>query len=90
MTRRRVSLNPPVVMWAAILGSVLLLATLLVLGWQEDAWAAAAAVLLLSCVFVCVWAAAQGRRSEREVQQAVARLAESREADARGRRSGGR
>ena len=67
------------VMWAAIGGSIALLGVLLALGWDDGAWAAAAGVLLVSCVFVCIWAVAQGRVTDREVRRAVARLAAARE-----------
>ena len=72
-------------MWAAIGGSVALLGVLLALGWGDRAWATAAGVLLLACVFVCIWAAAQGRVAEREVRRAVARLAAARQEDERRR-----
>ena len=72
-------------MWAAIVGSVALLGVLLALGWGDRAWRTAAGVLLLSCVFVCIWAVAQGRTAEREVRRAVARLAAARREDQRRR-----
>lgn len=66
-------------MWAAIGLSAALGGILIALGWASgDAWATAAAVMLLACVAVCVWGVAQGRRAEREVDRAIARLAETR------------
>lgn len=67
------------VMWAAIGGSVALLGALLAIGWDDGAWAAAAGVLLVACVLACAWTAAQGRATDREVRDAVARLAAARE-----------
>jgi hypothetical protein len=68
-------------MWAAIAGSIALLVVLLLLGWDDGAWSAAAGVLLLSCVLVCVFAALQGRTAAREVSRAVEQLAMQRAAD---------
>ena len=85
MSRDRSRWNPRVVMWSAIGGSIALLGALLALGWDDDAWATAAGVLLLSCVFVCIFAALQSRSTDREVRRAVARLAAAREAGERRR-----
>ena len=78
--------NPRRTMWSAIAGTLVLLGVLLALGWGDDAWAAAAGVLLLSCLLVCLFATLQGRRTDREVQRALARLAAQREADRQRRR----
>lgn len=77
------------VMWAAILGSVALLGVLLFLGWHDRAGATAAGFLLLACVFVCIWTAAQGRATDREVRRVVATLAAVREAARRRATPGG-
>ena len=72
-------LTPRLIMWVAIGLSVALGGILIALGWASgDAWATAAAVMLLACVAVCVWGAVQGRRAEREVDRVIARLVESR------------
>ena len=65
-------------MWAAIAVSTALLLVLLAQGWGGRAWSLAAGVLLLSCIAVCAWAAIIGNRSSREVDRAIARLAETR------------
>jgi hypothetical protein len=70
-------------MWAGIAASALLLLVLLARGWGGTAWTAAAAVLLLICAATCVWAGAIGRRSERDVKEAVERLAATRRAGPR-------
>lgn len=88
MNRRRTPASPRLVMWTAIGGSVALLGVLLALGWQDRAWTTAAGTLLLACVFVCIWAAAQGRTTEREVRRAVARLAAARNSTSARRSSG--
>ena len=80
MNRQRRPLPQLLVMWAAIFGSLMLLAVLLFLGWHDDAWTVAAGALLVSCVFVCLWAVAQGRRTDRDVRNAVAQLVEARKA----------
>jgi hypothetical protein len=85
MNRRRRPASPRLVMWAAIGGSIALLGVLLALGWQDRAWTTAAGTLLLACVFVCIWAAAQGRTTEREVRRIVARLAAARHEEDRRR-----
>lgn len=85
MNRQRTPWNLRLVMWSAIGGSIALLGVLLALGWGDDAWAAAAGVLLLACVFVCIFATVQSRVTDREVRCAVARLAATREADERSR-----
>ena len=77
--------NPRLVMWSAIGGSIALLGVLLALGWEDDAWAAAAGVLFLACVFVCIFSLWQSASTDREVRRAVARLAAVREADERRR-----
>ena len=77
--------NPRLVMRSAIAGSMGLLGVLLALGWDEDAWATAAGVLLLACVGVCVFALLQSRITDREVRRAIARLAATREAEERRR-----
>ena len=66
-------------------GTIALLGVLLALGWDDDAWATAAGVLLLACVFVCIFTGVQSGNTDREVRRAVARLAAAREADGRGR-----
>ena len=73
------------VMWAAIAGSTAVLGALLAIGWDDGAWAAAAGVLLVSCVFVCIWAVTQGRVTDREVGRAVARLSTARDEQSRRR-----
>ena len=73
--------NPQRTMWAAIGGSFVLLGVLLALGWGHVAWSAAASVLLLSCILVCLFAVLQSRTTDREVRDAVARLAAQREAE---------
>lgn len=88
MSPHSAPLRPLVVMWATIFGSLMLLAVLLFLGWHDDAWTIAAGTLLLSCVFVCLWAVAQGRRTDRDVRDAVARLVEARKAADRGSKQG--
>lgn len=89
MKPRREPWNPRRTMWTAIGGSVALLGVLLLLGWDDGARATAAGVLLLSCVLVCVFAALQGRSTDREVGQAVVRIAAQREADEQRRRPKG-
>ena len=86
MNAHRRPWNPRPTMWTAIGASIVLLGVLLALGWGDDAWSAAAGVLLLSCLLVCVFAALQSRSTDREVQRAVARLAAQREADEQRRR----
>jgi len=71
-------------MRAAIVGALALLAVLLLLGWGDGAWAVAAGVLLLSCVFVCLWAVAESRRTDRDVRRAVDQLVDARKAALRG------
>ena len=85
MNTDRAPSNPRVVMWSAIGGSIALLGALLALGWDDAAWSTAAGVLLLACIGVCIFAAAQSRSTDREVRRAVARLAAAREADERRR-----
>ena len=78
MNRHRIRRNPRLVMWTAIAGSIALVGVLLAVGWEERAWTTAAGTLLVASVFVCIWAAAQGRATEREVRRAVARIAAAR------------
>ncbi|MGD9795497.1 MAG: hypothetical protein AB7V43_18690 [Acidimicrobiia bacterium] len=73
--------TPRIVMWGAIGGSMALLGVLLLLGLNGGAWTIAGAVLLGSCVIVCIWAGHEGTIAEREVRDAVARLAATRQHD---------
>ena len=86
MNARRRRWNPRRTMWTAIGGSIALLGVLLARGWDDNAWSAAAGVLLVSCILVCVFAAQQSRGTERDVRDAVARLAAQRRADEERRR----
>lgn len=83
MNRRDIPRSPRLVMWAAIGGSFALLGVLLARGWEDRAWPTAAGVLLLACVFVCVWAAMQAGTAEREVRRAIDRMAAARREDER-------
>lgn len=78
--------NPRRTMWSAIGGSVVLLGALLVLGWDDDAWVAAAGVLLVSCLLVCMFALLQSRSTDRQLRRAVVLLAAQRHADEQRRR----
>jgi hypothetical protein len=75
-------------MWTAIAVSAALLGALLELGWGDDAWTVAAGFLLVACVAVCVVAGLQSRAADREVRQAIERLAAMRAND-RARRTPG-
>ena len=66
------------VMWVGIGASALLLIALTARGWGRDAWGAAAGMLFLVCVGVCVWAAVASERSMREVREVAERLAAAR------------
>ena len=70
-------------MWAAIVLSGALAVALRARGWDERAWQAAAGVLVVSCLAVCVWSAVIANRCDREVRDAVQRLAEARRRDTR-------
>lgn len=74
-------------MWTAIIASGALLGLLLTLGWGDRAWTTAAATLLVACVLVCIWAATQGRATEREVRRAIDRIAAARHEEQRRRAS---
>jgi hypothetical protein len=69
------------VMWAGLATAALLLVVLLAQGWGSDACGAAAGLLLLVCIAVCVWAAVVGERSARAVRDEIARLATARHQD---------
>jgi hypothetical protein len=88
MNRHPTPMKARIVMWAAIAGSLALLGVLLALGWGEGAWTTAAGVLLLACVFVCIWAGVQSRTTDREVRRAVARIATARQTRVAAHRSG--
>ncbi len=70
---------PGLVMWLAIFGSLALLGVLRALGKDGRVWATAFGFLLVACVLVCLWAAAQGRAAERAIDSAVQRLAAARQ-----------
>jgi hypothetical protein len=74
-------------MWAAIGASSALAGVLLARGWQERGWTTAAGTLLVACVLVCIWAATQGRATEREVRRAIDRIAAARHEEQRRRAS---
>ena len=66
-------------MWAAIALSLVVFVLLVVRGWGDNSAASiAGGLLLLACVAVCIWAGAQGRSAEREVDRAVAQIARAR------------
>ena len=69
---------PRPVMWAAIVLSLALFVLLAGLGWGDNSASLAGGLLLLACVAVCIWAAAQGRTAEREVDRAVDQIARAR------------
>lgn len=72
---------PRLVMWAAIALSVALFVLLVVQGWTDTSAASVAGgLLLIACVAVCAWAAAQGRRAEREVDRAIRQISGARRA----------
>lgn len=77
--------TPRTVMWAAIGLALTLFGLLLALGWGPSAGTTAGAFLLLACVAVCIWAVAQGRSADREVDRAIARMAAARRKDDRRR-----
>ena len=83
MNRHRSPWKLRLVMWSAIGASIALLGMLVALGWDDAAWTTAAAVLLLACIAICIFAGVQGRSTDREVRRAVARLAAAREANQR-------
>ncbi len=58
-------------MWAVIALSLAPFVLLAVRGWSDTSAASIAGGLLLACVAVCIWAVAQGRRAEREVDRAA-------------------
>lgn len=72
-------------MWGAIALSLALFLLLVVLGWGNSAASIAGGLLLLTCVAVCVWAAMQGRRAEREVERAVGQIVWARRVHSRRR-----
>ena len=80
MTEHRHAWRARLVMRATIVLSVALLVVLLARGWGSAAWNVAAGVLLLGCIAACGSAVLAGRRSEREVRAAIARLAQTRRA----------
>ena len=67
-----------VAMWTAIVVSVLLVAVLVAFTRDPNAWRVPAAVLAFSCLGVCIWSAAVGAHSERDVKRAVDELARTR------------
>jgi hypothetical protein len=83
MTPRRVHRRASAIMWSAIALSGLVLAALLALGWGDNAWGAAAALLLVSCVAVCIWAAVSSEQSQRAAKREAEHLAELRRAAGR-------
>ena len=86
-TGRHSNRTSRIVMWAGIVAAAVLFAGLLLRGWSRgDAWGAAAGMLLLACIASCGWAVIVGRRSERDVRAAIARLAATRRSMGNGRR----
>lgn len=83
MSPRRLRRRAAVAMRLVVAVSGLVLVVLLALGWGGNAWAAAAALLLFSCIGVCIWAAVVSERSLRDVKREAERLAETRRAAAR-------
>lgn len=82
MSPRRIHGRASAIMWSAIALSGLVLAALLAFGWGDGAWGTAAALLLVSCVAVCIWAAVASERSLRAVKREADQLAETRRAAA--------
>lgn len=78
MTPRRVHRRASAIMWSATAFSGLVLAVLLALGWGDGAWGAAAALLLVLCVAVCIWAAVASEQSLRAVKREADHLADIR------------
>ena len=77
--RHRTARRSRVVMWASVALAVAVLVALLARGWANGAWNVAAGVLVLGCIAACGSAVVAGRRSEREVRAAIARLARLRD-----------
>jgi hypothetical protein len=76
-------------MWGAIALSLAVFLVLVALGWDVGAAPIAAGLLLLGCVAVCIWAAAQGRRAEREVDRAFGQISDARHVHGRRDRRAG-
>ena len=76
--RRRSGRRSRVVMRASTVLAAAVLVALLAGGWGRGAWNVAAGVLLLGCIAACGSAVVAGRRSEREVRAAIARMAQTR------------
>ena len=68
-----------VAMWTSIAVSALV-AVLVTGGSSDRAWGIAVGLLAVSCVAVCLWAGLASDRSNREVEQLAADLAEKRKA----------
>lgn len=67
-------------MLAAIGGSAALVVALLVLGRGEASWSTAGGVLVVACLGICLWGALQGRRTEADIDDAVALMIANRQA----------
>ena len=76
--RRHTARRSRLVMRASLALAAVILVALLARGWGTGAWNVAAGVLLLGCLVACGSAVVAGRRSEREVRAAIARLAHTR------------
>ena len=76
--RGRIARRSRLMMQVSVALAVAALAVLLARGWGTGAWNVAAGVLLLGCIAACGGAVVVGRRSEREVRAAIARLAQAR------------
>src|SRR3546814_19776497 len=66
-------------MLAAIGGSAALLVALLVLCRGEPSWSTAGGVLVAACLGICLWGALQGRRTEADIDDAVALMIANRQ-----------
>jgi|GEM_PF-4941138 hypothetical protein len=67
-------------MLAAIGGSAALLVALFMLGRGEASWSTAGGVLVVACLGICLWGALQGRRTEADIDDAVALMIANRQA----------
>lgn len=67
-------------MLAAVGGSAALVVALLALGRGEASWSTAGGVLVVACLGICVWGALQGRRTEADIDDAVALMIANRQA----------
>lgn len=66
-------------MLAAIGGSAALLVALFMLGRGEASWSTAGGVLVVACLGICLWGALQGRRTEADIDDAVALMIANRQ-----------